>query len=541
MKVVYLHRFLVILQEMSKLTLKKLIDALRRRFKRQAPVQATAGTAGWQLQDAGPLLAEQNSPEGGDKKPESSSEPNQPKTPNRSGQQDGPPDLDELWNDFNRRLGSLFGGKSSKGDQKDPKTPNSSFGGQNSSNGNSSTPGSRTPETRPADETDRPSMFGGNGDGSGGGGSSNGNRPKLPFANFEFPKIGLGLIFGVLVAIWAVSGFFIVQEGQAGVVLQFGKYKYTTRPGINWRLPAPIQTHEIVNLSGVRSVEIGRPVLIKATNLKDSSMLTEDENIIDVKFAVQYRLKDPTEYLFTNRDPDAAVVQAAETAVREIVGRSKMDTVLYEGREKIAIDLAASIQKILDSYKAGVLITSVTVQNVQPPEPVQASFDDAVKAGQDQERLKNEGQAYANEIIPRAKGTAARLIQEAEGYKAKVVATAEGDASRFKQVYVEYAKAPQVTRDRMYIDTMQQVYNNVTKVMVDTRSGNSMIYLPLEKIIQQSAAETTANQNLGANANNPPAPASTTPSGASVQAPAPVAPNTVEKRDSLRSRDRDVR
>lgn len=520
---------------MSKLTLKKLIDALRRRFKRQAPVQASAG---WQLQDAGPLLAEQNSPEGGDKKPESSGEPTQPKTPNRSGQQDGPPDLDELWNDFNRRLGSLFGGKSSKGDQKDSKTPNSSFGNGNSSNGNNSTPGSRTPETRSAEETDRPSMFGGGGNG---GGSNNGNRPKLPFANFEFPKIGLGLIFGVLVAIWAVSGFFIVQEGQAGVVLQFGKYKYTTRPGINWRLPAPIQTHEIVNLSGVRSVEIGRPVLIKATNLKDSSMLTEDENIIDVKFAVQYRLKDPTEYLFTNRDPDAAVVQAAETAVREIVGRSKMDTVLYEGREKIAIDLAASIQKILDSYKAGVLITSVTVQNVQPPEPVQASFDDAVKAGQDQERLKNEGQAYANEIIPRAKGTAARLIQEAEGYKAKVVATAEGDASRFKQVYVEYAKAPQVTRDRMYIDTMQQVYNNVTKVMVDTRSGNSMIYLPLEKIIQQSSADVTTNQNLGANANNSPAPASISPSGGSVQTPAPLTPNTVEKRDSLRSRDRDVR
>lgn len=528
MKGVYLHRFLVILQEMSKLTLKKLIDALRRRFKRQAPVQASAG---WQLQDAGPLLAEQNSPEGGDKKPESSGEPSQPKTPNRSGQQDGPPDLDELWNDFNRRLGSLFGGKSSKDDPKDSKTPNSSFGNGDSSNGGSSTPGTRVPETKPADEADRPSF----------GGSGGGMRPKFPLGNgnFEFPKIGLGLIAGVIVAIWAVSGFFIVQEGQAGVVLQFGKYKYTTRPGINWRLPYPIQAHEVVNLSGVRSVEIGRPVLIKATNLKDSSMLTEDENIIDVKFAVQYRLKDPTEYLFTNRDPDAAVVQAAETAVREIVGRSKMDTVLYEGREKIAIDLAASIQKILDSYKAGVLITSVTVQNVQPPEPVQASFDDAVKAGQDQERLKNEGQAYANEIIPRAKGTAARLIQEAEGYKAKVVATAEGDASRFKQVYVEYAKAPQVTRDRMYIDTMQQVYNNVTKVMVDTRSSNSMIYLPLEKIIQQTSVDPSANQNLGANANNPPA--SATPSGASVQTPAPMAPNAADKRDSLRSRDRDVR
>jgi len=182
--------------------------------------------------------------------------------------------------------------------------------------------------------------------------------------------------------------------------------------------------NEIVNLSAVRSVEIGRPVIIKGTNQKDSSMLTEDENIIDVRFAVQYRLKDPMEYLFNNRDPDLAVVQAAETAVREIVGRSKMDTVLYEGREKIAIDLSLSIQKILDSYKAGIFITSVTVQNVQPPEQVQAAFDDAVKAGQDQERLKSEGEAYANDILPRAKGTAARLNQEAEGYRARVVAMA---------------------------------------------------------------------------------------------------------------------
>ena len=153
-----------------------------------------------------------------------------------------------------------------------------------------------------------------------------------------------------------------------------------------------------------------------------------------MRFAVQYRLKDPMEYLFNNRDPDMAVVQAAETAVREIVGRSKMDTVLYEGREKIAIDLSMSIQKILDGYKVGMFITSVTVQNVQPPEQVQAAFDDAVKAGQDQERLKSEGEAYANDILPRSKGTAARLIQEAEGYRARVSAMAEGDALRFKQI-----------------------------------------------------------------------------------------------------------
>jgi membrane protease subunit HflK len=320
------------------------------------------------------------------------------------------------------------------------------------------------------------------------------------------------------------------------VVLQFGKYSYTTRPGINWRMPWPIQTHEVVNLSSIRSVEVGRANLIKASNLKDSSMLTEDENIIDVKFAVQYRLKDASEYLFNNKDPDASVVQAAETAVREIVGKSKMDNVLYENREKLAIDLNASIQKILDSYKAGIFITSVTVQNVQPPEQVQAAFDDAVKAGQDRERLKNEGQAYANDIIPKARGAADRLMQEAEGYKAKVVATAEGDATRFKLIQVEYAKAPQVTRERMYIDAMQEIYNNVTKVMVDQRSqSGSLLYLPLDKLIQQvSPGATPAPVQTSNTVANTPV-TNTTPNSPIVN-PAAVP----ERRDTtgLRSRER---
>jgi membrane protease subunit HflK len=343
-----------------------------------------------------------------------------------------------LWTDFNNRLNNLFKGKGQGG-------------------GNNQPPSSR---------------------GTGGGdGMKSG--------------IGAGVVVLVAVVVWVFSGFFMIQEGQTGVVLHFGKYSHTTRPGINWRMPWPVQSHEVVNLSSIRSVEVGRANLIKASNLKDSSMLTEDENIIDVKFAVQYRLKDASEYLFNNKDPDAAVVQSAETAVREIVGKSKMDNVLYENREKLAIDLNASIQKILDSYKAGIFITSVTVQNVQPPEQVQAAFDDAVKAGQDRERLKNEGQAYANDIIPKARGAADRLMQEAEGYKAKVTATAEGDATRFKLIQVEYAKAPQVTRERMYIDAMQEIYNNVTKVMVDQRSSNgSLLYLPLDKLIQQVGPST---------------------------------------------------
>ena len=462
--------------------------------------------------------------QGNEQAPKVDPEQNQPnKQPNRP---DGPPDLDELWRDFNDRIAGIFGGKKKPGVNPGPAVnkPNSS-------------------------DIPPPSQRGSNGGPTG---------PNLNFPNPFASKSGPFVVACIAFFIWVCSGFFIIQEGQAGVVLTFGKYDYTAKPGINWHLPWPIQSAETVNLSGVRSVEVGRPVLIKATNQKDSSMLTEDENIIDVRFAVQYRLKDPTDYLFNNRDPDAAVVQAAETAVREIVARSKMDTVLYEGREKIGVDLAASIQKILDSYKTGIYVTSVTVQNVQPPEQVQAAFDDAVKAGQDQERLKSEGQAYANDIIPRAKGTAARLIQEAEGYKARVVATAEGDAGRFKQILVEYSKAPQVTRDRMYIDTMREMYNNVTKILVDTTKSNSLLYLPLDKIIAQVSAESTqaANaQTSQANQGNTTTPTgSVTVGGATgVNTPAPTASNStpapnassgdkaLDKRDGLRSRDRDSR
>ena len=433
---------------------------------------------------------------------------------------DGPPDLDELWRDFNDRIAGIFGGK---------KRPSANKPASQARSGDIPPPSQR-------------------GGGSGGGGGT----PSFEFTNPFGSKASILLAAGGIFFVWVCSGFFIIQEGQAGVVMTFGKYDYTAKPGINWRMPWPIQTDETVNLSGVRSVEVGRPVLIKATNQKDSSMLTEDENIIDVRFAVQYRLKDPTDYLFNNRDSDGAVIQAAETAVREIVARSKMDTVLYEGREKIGVDLANSIQKILDSYKTGIYVTSVTVQNVQPPEQVQAAFDDAVKAGQDQERLKSEGQAYANDIIPRAKGTGARLIQEAEGYKARVVATAEGDATRFKQILVEYAKAPQVTRDRMYIDSMREMYSNVTKVLVDTSKGNSLLYLPLDKIVAQVSAESAQAAGTQTNSSGTSTPTgSVTVGGATgVNNPAPAsssaapnfpAVNNADKRDGLRSRDREAR
>jgi membrane protease subunit HflK len=327
-------------------------------------------------------------------------------------------------------------------------------------------------------------LMGGKGGAGKGGSGSSGGGPMQHFAG------GIGLIVGIVALIWFGSGFYIVDASQRGVVLRFGKKVEITEPGPRWHLPFPVETVEIVNLSQVRTVEVGYRDNVKNKMLKESLMLTDDENIIDIQFAVQYFLSDPADYLFNNRMPDENVRQAAETAIREVVGKNKMDFVLYEGREQVAAAATKLMQEILDRYKSGILVSKLTMQNAQPPEQVQAAFDDAVKAGQDRERQKNEGQAYANDVIPRAKGTAARLTQEAEGYKQSVIANAEGDASRFKQILVEYEKAPSVTRERMYLDMMQQVMGNVSKVMVDQKNGNSLLYLPLDKLIETSRAGT---------------------------------------------------
>lgn len=406
------------------------------------------------------------------------------------GRNDGPPDLDELWRDFNRKLSGLFGGKKGGGNQ-------NPWGGGN------------------------------RGGGSGGGGSF---QPDMKSAG-----IGAGLVAVVVALIWLGTGFFIVQEGQQAVVTQFGKYSYTTDAGFKWRLPYPVQAHEIVSASQLRSVEVGRRAVVQSTGLKDSSMLTQDENIIDIRFTIQYRLKDTAQFLFENRNPEEAVLQAAESAVREVVGKSSMDTVLNEKREAIAGDVVKSVQAQMDRYKTGVLIQSVNIQNVQPPEQVQAAFDDALKAGQDRDRLKNEGQAYANDVIPRAKGAAARLSEEAQGYRSRIIAQAEGDAQRFRQVYAEYQKAPAVTRDRLYLETMQQVYSNVTKVLVDSRSGSNLLYLPLDKLIQQTGPASTAAPVAGAPAAATPVAPATSPEQA------PPAANDSRSRDVLRSRERDSR
>lgn len=294
------------------------------------------------------------------------------------------------------------------------------------------------------------------------------------------------VILLIATVFWLGTGVYSVEEGQTGVVMTFGRFSNFASPGINWRVPWPIQSHEVVNVSQVRTVEVGYRNTLRNKKLDEALMLTNDENIVDIQFAVQYKLKDAADWVFNNRDQEDMVRQVAESAIREVVGSKKMDFVLYEGRDQIAQDALRLMQEIFDQYRSGVLVTNVTMQGVQPPEQVQAAFDDAVKAGQDRERLKNEGQAYANDVIPRARGAAARLKEEAEAYKQKVIANAEGDASRFRQIVSEYQKAPVVTRDRMYLETMQQIFANTTKLMIDSRTGNNLLYLPLDKLISQT-------------------------------------------------------
>jgi len=334
------------------------------------------------------------------------------------------------------------------------------------------------------------SMFG-----RSGGGSSSGSKSP----NGGGFSVSLGLIVLIVALVWLASGFYIVDASQRGVVLRFGKLIETTEPGPRWHMPYPVETVEVVNISQVRTVEVGYRENVKNKMLKESLMLTDDENIIDIQFAVQYFLKDPGAYLFNNRAPDENVRQSAETAIREVVGRSKMDFVLYEGREQVAAETTRLMQDILDRYQSGILVSKITMQNAQPPEQVQAAFDDAVKAGQDRERQKNEGQSYANDVIPKAKGAAARLMEEAAGYKQSVIANAEGDASRFKQILAEYEKAPLVTRERMYLDMMQQIMTSSSKVMIDQKNSNgSLLYLPLDKLMQRTETGAGANATAAA-------------------------------------------
>jgi membrane protease subunit HflK len=407
---------------------------------------------------------------GDDKKPDTP-------RPEGKGPSQGPPDLDELWRDFNRKLGGLFGRR-----------------------------------------------------GGGGFGGGNGNfQPDMKSAG-----VGAGLIAIVVIVIWMATGIFIVQEGQQAVITRFGSYRATVGAGFNWRLPYPIERHETVYVTQIRSVDIGRDTVIRATGLKESAMLTEDENIVEIKFAVQYRLNNAQAWLFNSKNPQEAVVQAAESAVREVLGKMVMDKALAAERDQIAPRVRALMQSILDKYKIGVEVVGINLQQggVRPPEQVQPAFDDVLRAGQEAERAKNEARAYERDVVPRATGAASRLAQEAQGYKARIIAQAQGDADRFKLLLAEYQRAPQVTRDRLYLETMQQIYSNVTKVMVESRQGGNMLFLPLDKILQQVAAGGVAGApDAAPPATVPPAPASS-PS---------TSPTDARNRDNARGRERETR
>ncbi|WP_455218975.1 FtsH protease activity modulator HflK [Kaarinaea lacus] len=385
------------------------------------------------------------------------------------GDNQGPPDLDEVVKKMQDKFGALFGGG----------------GGSGSSKGR----------------------------GGGGGVSS----------------AGIGLILVVLAAVWGVMGFYTVDEGKRAVVLQFGKYEKTTMPGLQW-IPPIIQSYEMVDIENVRDARIGYRSETtgsrRAASIEEESlMLTQDENIVDIHLAVQYKIKSASDYVFKVVDPDDTLRQATESALREIVGKRDMDFVLTQGRAEIAANIQELTQKILDRYESGLLVTSVNMQDAQPPEPVQAAFDDAVKAREDEERLKNEAEAYANDIIPRARGKAARAEEDSLAYKEQVIAEAKGETSRFLQILEEYKKAPEVTRKRLYIDAVESVMSNTSKVIVDVEGGNNLMYLPLDKMMQGGSA-------IRDFVSSPRTPESTSPSRSSVQQPL---------RDSSRSTGRGIR
>ena len=347
------------------------------------------------------------------------------------GKDQGPPDLDEVIKKFQDKLSGLLGGKR---------------GGGNGGN-----------------------VVGGPGSGSGGGSA----------------LISVVAVVGLVV--WGLSGIYIVDSAERGVITRFGSYVDTTMPGPHWHLPYPIERVELVDVEENRAVEIGfrdssasRRV---ATVPQEALMLTQDENIVDIKFAVQYQIGDAKSYLFNVRDPDATLRQATESAVREVIGKAKMDFVLTEGQSDIADRVETNLQEILDRYETGLLVTSVNLQSAQPPEEVRGAFEDAINAREDQQRLINEARAYSSDVIPKSRGNAARQLEEANAYKERVIAQAEGEASRFEQMLTEYKKAPVVTRQRLYIDTMQSVMQNTSKVMVDVEGGNNLLYLPLDKIM----------------------------------------------------------
>lgn len=303
-------------------------------------------------------------------------------------------------------------------------------------------------------------------------GGRGGSGPAGPAGNqVSAPLLGL---IGVLVAlIWLATGFYRVDAAERGVVTQFGLYQASTEPGLRWHLPWPIERVERVNINEVIPFK------------QQTRMLTADENIVVVDLVVQYRRADPVKYLFNVRDPEATLQDVSESAIREVIGKNKLDFVLLEGRTEIAAQTEKLIQQTLDEYQTGMLVTKVNLQDANFPSQVEAAVQDAIKAREDRERLSFEAQAYANDVLPRARGEAVRRQQDSEGYRARVVADAQGEASRFTQLLAQYQQAPEVTRRRLYLEAMEDIYANSSKVLVDTGKGNNLIYLPVDKILEQ--------------------------------------------------------
>ncbi|MGG1943606.1 FtsH protease activity modulator HflK [Trinickia sp. NRRL B-1857] len=411
--------------------------------------------------------------------------PNEPKR--GPGDEDGPPDLDEMWREFNRRLSRLFGGK-----------------------GPGSGPGDRRPD------------------------------------NGRAARIGVGIVIGVLVAIYIGSGVFVVQDGQTGVVLQFGKYRGTVEPGVHLRMPYPFETHEIVNVAQVRSVEIGRGNAMSDAGTKDASVVTRDGDIVDVRLAVQYQVKSATDYLFRTADPDLAVTQAAQAAVREIAGAQSTESLLGGNRDALREPITQAIQKALDLYRSGLAVTGVTIMSIDPPAAVQSAYADATRAKQERANAKAEAQAYAGQILPGAKAQAQRTLDDAKAYAARVVSDAQGDAERFNQVYAQYAKAPAVVRERMYLETMRDIYANSTKIFVSGKAGGSVVNLSVDKLLEgnrhgssEAAGAPTASAPSAASSTAPTVPTAASPAEPNAASQPAAASDALRSRDSLRSRARE--
>jgi len=322
-------------------------------------------------------------------------------------------------------------------------------------------------------------LFGGNR--PAGGGGSGGGGFNMPTGGFSSRAIGV--MVGILLVVWLATGIYIIEPAERGVVTRFGKYVDTTDPGPHWHVPWPVEAVVKVNVDEI------------STFSHSASMLTQDENIVDVELTVQSRIQDAADFLFQVADPDKTLRDATVTVVRVTVGGSKLDFVMTEGRGATAVTIRERIQALMDQYRTGLLVTAVNMQPAKPPEQVKAAFDDAIKAREDKERLENQAEAYANEVLPQARGEAARIVADARAYRDQVVARSEGETARFTAILTEYLQAPEVTRQRLYLETMEQVLGRSSKVILEAgEEGNSLLYLPIDQLMKQRQTETAPSR-----------------------------------------------